>query len=266
MFKSRLRLALQNMIIFGGLYLSIYYANIKSLESVIISLVALLIATLGSLSIVYKKKKVYHMVFTEDASEEDKQEGEEVYIEPRPNYVKGGFNYFLYGLGAVYASGTLIYSNLSKISLLIFVVSLILMVATRYNFKKHTPIMILEDMSIQFILFTGLAIIVRATSNGIIDLVNALMFLSGVLMFITMLHYRYHTVTYYKYKKTSKLPKNINKLVISYGFSLTLYLGSLGVLMHDSLGVIFTLFTVILVVAVLLFFRSDTLPSAKDIL
>lgn len=265
MFKGRLKLALQNAIIFGGLYVSIYYANSNSLETLLYSILGLVIATLGSLSLVYRKKAVYHMVYTDDATEEDRKE-DEVYTEPRPNYLKGTLNYFLYGLGAVYASGSIIYFNFMTISALIFIASLILMVVTRYNFKKHTPIMIFEDMSVQFGLFTGLALIVKSTSSGVIDLLSSVMLTIGVLMFIAMLLYRYHTVTYYKYKKTSKLPKNINKLIVSYGLALSLYLISLGVLMYEGFAIFFTLFTLLLLVAVLLFFRSDTLPSVKDIL
>lgn len=265
MLKKRLKLALQNAIIFGGLYTSIYYASGESVKNIIFSLLALLVATLGSLSIVYKKKEVYHMVYTDEATDEDRAEGA-VYTEPRPNYFKGALNYFLYGFGAVYASGTIIHFDLTIISILIFVASVIVMVGTRYDFKKHTPVMVFEDMTIQFVLFTGLALIVKASTSNTLDVLTAVTLAIGVLMFISMLLYRYHTVTYYRYKKTKKLPKNTNRMICFYGLSLSAFLVGLGVCTNGLISFIFAILTPLLLVASLLFFRTDTLPSVKDIL
>ena len=265
MFKSRLKMVLQNVTVFGGLYFSIYYASQFTLTATIYSLLALLIAVLGSISVVYKKKEVYHMVYTEHADEADKQDGE-VYKVPRPNYLKGGINYFLYGVGAVYASAIITNFDFTTKMLLIFLTALIVLTFTRYNFEKHSPIMIFEDMTIQFILFIGLALIVKASSSGVLDILNVVMFTMGVLMFIAMLLYRYHTITHYKTKKHKKLPKNSTLLVLLYGISLALVLASLGVITTSITSIIFAILMTMILLAVLLLFRSDNLPTVKDIL
>ena len=265
MYKNRLKLALQNVIVFGGLFVSMYFASQFTLITTLYALLALFVAVLGSVSVVYKKKEVYHMVYTEEADEEDKKEGD-VYSTPRPNYFKGGVNYFLYGVGAVYASVIVTNFDFTTKMLLMFLTALILLIFTRYNFEKHSPIMIFEDMTIQFILFTGLSLIVKSSTSGVLDLLNIVVATVGVLLFISMLLYRYHTITHYKHKKQAKFPKNTNILVLAYGLVLSALLISIGVSMTSLLALIFLGVTILLILAVLLLFRSDTLPSVKDIL
>lgn len=265
MVANRLRLMMQNVLIFGGLFISIATMELVVTKLFFVPLVALLVATLGSLSVVYKKQQKYTMVFTEEATDEDIKE--ETYSdEPRINYFKGTVNYFLYGLCAVVATSSLINFDFSTKYTVIFIVSVFGLIFTRYNFEKHSPLMIFEDVTIQFILFTGLGLLVKSTQDGMTSLLSAVMFAMGVLMFTSMLVYRYHTVTYYKHKKTSKLPKNSTVLVLIYGLSLSFFLASIGVAWVTPLFYVLVGVFVVVLFAVLVLFRSDNTPSVKDIL
>lgn len=265
MFKARLKLTLQNLAIFGGLFIAIYYASQFTYISVLYTALAVLVSALGSLSLVYKRKETYHMVYTEEASEEDKQEGT-TYTEPRPSYFKGFINYFVYGFSAVYSITAITLFNFTLFFTLIILVSLPFMLFTRYNLEKHTPIMIFEDSTIQFLTFLGLALLLRGTQINTLGTVSISLCIVGTSIVTLMLLYRYHTITHYKYKKTNKLPKNSTTLVGIYGVVLSISLILIGVAVNQPFFFIGTgVFTIVLL-AVLLLFNSTNLPSVRDII
>lgn len=119
--KSRLIWLIQALLIRGGIGFSFYFLVQHKFTHL---LIALVIVTLAKVSLEYRKKRVYHMVFTEDATEEDKEEEELVIIEKGPNYIKKACQYFVVSLGLVWSFGTIIYTDI-KVETLFLVICLL---------------------------------------------------------------------------------------------------------------------------------------------
>ena len=259
--KDRLKIILSSAGVFGGLSLSITNVTTYSTDYILI-LVGLLVTALSLVYLVYKPKEVYHMVYTEDATPEDREDGD-IIIEPRPNYNKAFLSYFFSALGFSLFLGMLYQPFSSPIQTTLFCLGgFTLTLVSRYNLKKNQPISIIEDYILHYAIFLGLTLFLKATSQGYDTLLQVTFLILGYAFFTGFYIVRYCTITH-----RGNPPFGYSPYLLVGGYTLTLLLFSANVIRFDLdlIPSIAIIFSIIGTSGVSLIFRSDALPSVKDI-
>lgn len=259
--KDRLKMILTSAGVFGGLALSITNVVTYSTNYILI-LVGLLVTAFSLVYLVYKPKEVYHMVYTEDATPEDMEDGD-IIIEPRPNYIKVFLSYFFSALGFSLFLGMLYQPFPSPIQTSIFcLVGFIFTLVSRYSLKKHKPISIIEDYILHYAIFLGLTLFLKATTLGYDTLLQVTFLILGYAFFTGFYIIRYRTITH-----RGNPPFGYSPYLLVGGYTLTLLLFSVNVVRFelDLVPIVAIIFSLIGISGVSLIFRSDALPSVKDI-
>lgn len=261
--KDRLKIILSSAGVFGGLSLSIANISTYSTDYILI-LVGLLMTTLTLVYLVYKPKEIYHMVYTEDSTPEDREDGD-IFIEPRPNYIKVFLSYFFSAMGFSLFLGMVYQPFSSTIQTSLFCLGgFILTLISRYNLKKHRPISIIEDYILHYVIFLGLTLFLKATASvqGYDTLLQVTFLILGYAFFTGFYIVRYRTITH-----RGNPPLGYAPYLLVGGYTLTLLLFSANIVRFnlDLVSTTAIIFSLIGASGVILIFRSDALPSVKDI-
>lgn len=260
--KDRMKIILSSTGVFGGLSLAITHISTFTTNYVYI-LVGLMLVALALLYLVYKPKVIYHMVYTEDATPEDMEDGD-ILIEPRPKYVKAFLSYFLSALGFSLFLGMLYQPFTSPLKTVLFCLGgFLLTLVARYNLKTHKPIGIIEDYILHYAIFLGLTLFLKATSQGYDTLLQVTLIILGYAFFTGFYTIRYRTITHRGNPPVGYAPY----LLLSwYALTLLLFSSLLVKLSLDLVPIVAIAFSLIGTTGVALIFKSNNLPSVKDII